>query len=124
MAIGIRATFRISAEATTTFTCAFVGGGRLHIVAAVFTPATITNSGNLPPVVTALWMNGSDLISSGTNASGTAGGTYYVRASTNLLLPIASWPRISTNTYGPGGTFSVTNQINLGTPNNFYRLEQ
>jgi hypothetical protein len=40
------------------------------------------------------------------------------------VLPIASWPRIFTNTYGVGGVFSVTNPVNLGTPNNFYRLEQ
>jgi hypothetical protein len=69
-------------------------------------------------------MNGSNLIFSGTNSSGTAGGTYYVRASTKDVLAMASWPRIFTNTYGVGGTFSVTNPVNLGTPNNFYRLEQ
>lgn len=37
----------------TTFSCAFVGGGRMHIVAAVFTPATIfTNNSNIAPVFT------------------------------------------------------------------------
>jgi hypothetical protein len=61
---------------------------------------------------------------SGTNTSGTSGGTYWVRAFTNITVSVTNWPRISTNTYGVGGAFSVTNQIDLGTPKTFYRLEQ
>jgi hypothetical protein len=77
-----------------------------------------------PPVITSTVKSGNNLIISGTNSSGTAGGTYYVRAATNVVIPMASWVRISTNTYGVGGAFSVTNQIDLGTPKNFYRMEQ
>jgi len=77
-----------------------------------------------PPVITSTVRSGSDLIISGTNATGTAGGTYYVRATNVVTAPIAGWPRISTNTYGVGGAFSVTNQIDLSTPKTFYRLEQ
>ena len=77
-----------------------------------------------PPVITSTVLSGSNLIISGTNATGTAGGTYYVRATNNVALPMASWPRISTNTYGVGGAFSVTNQILPGVPVNFYRIEQ
>jgi len=77
-----------------------------------------------PPVITSTLVIGTDLIISGTNSSGTAGGTYYVRATNNVAIPIASWPRISTNTYGVGGAFSVTNQILPGVPRNFYRIEQ
>jgi len=88
------------------------------------TRATLLLPPSGPPVITSTWVSGSNLIISGTNSSGTAGGTYYVRASTTMALPMASWPRISTNTYGAGGAFSVTNPVNWGTPNNFYRLEQ
>ena len=77
-----------------------------------------------PPVITSTVMIGTDLIISGTNSSGTAGGTYYVRATNNVAIPMASWPRISTNTYGIGGAFSVTNQILPGVPVNFYRIEE
>jgi hypothetical protein len=77
-----------------------------------------------PPVITSTVVIGGNLIISGTNSSGTAGGTYYVRATNNVAIPMASWPRISTNTYGVGGAFSVTNQILPGVPRNFYRIEQ
>ncbi len=77
-----------------------------------------------PPVITSTVLNGSNLIISGTNSSGSAGGTYYVRATNNLTIPFASWPRISTNIYGTGGAFSVTNAVNPSVPQNFYRIEQ
>ena len=77
-----------------------------------------------PPVITSTVLDGSNLIISGTNSAGTAGGTYYVRATNNVAIPMASWPRISTNTYGVGGAFSVTNQILPGVPVNFYRIEE
>ncbi len=86
----------------------------LHVVAAS------TN----PPVITSTVLNGSSLIISGTNSSGSAGGTYYVRATNDLTIPFASWPRISTNIYGTGGAFSVTNAVNPSVPQNFYRIEQ
>ena len=77
-----------------------------------------------PPVITSTIRSGSDLIISGTNSSGIAGGTYWVRAFTNITVSVTNWPRISTNTYGVGGAFSVTNPILSGVPINFYRLEQ
>jgi hypothetical protein len=77
-----------------------------------------------PPVITSTVLDGSNLIISGTNATGTAGGFYYVRATNNVGAPIADWPRISTNAYGVGGAFSVTNTVFPGVPVNFYRIEQ
>ena len=99
-------------------------GGSDDAILLINVSATNSVAPSGPPVITSTLVSGSNLIISGTNSSGTAGGTYYLRASTNVVLPIISWPRISTNTYGAGGAFSVTNQVNLGTPNNFYRLEQ
>jgi hypothetical protein len=81
-----------------------------------------TSSG--APVITSTVLIGGDLIISGTNSSGTAGGTYYVRATNNVATPMASWPRISTNTYGVGGAFSVTNAVNPAVPVRFFRIEQ
>jgi hypothetical protein len=76
------------------------------------------------PVITSTVLIGSNLIISGTNSSGTAGGSYYVRATNNVAIPMASWPRISTNTYGVGGAFSVTNAVNPAVPVRFFRIEQ
>ena len=77
-----------------------------------------------PPVITSTVLSGSNLIISGTNATATAGGTYYVRASTDVTVPIASWPRISTNIYGVGGTISASILVAPGVPQRFYRIEE
>jgi roadblock/LC7 domain-containing protein len=96
---------------------------------------TVVTTGNLvtlhvaaassgAPVITSTVVIGGNLIISGTNSSGTAGGTYYVRATNYVAIPMASWPRISTNTYGVGGAFSVTNAVNPAVPVRFFRIEQ
>ena len=84
----------------------------------------VAASSSGPPVITSTLVIGSDLIISGTNSSGTAGGTYYVRATNYVAIPMASWPRISTNTYGVGGAFSVTNAVNPAVPVRFFRIEE
>src|SRR3989441_697640 len=73
------------------------------------------------PVINSTVVSGGNLIFSGTN--GTAGGTYYVLTSTNVSGPLSSWTSLSTNTFGPGGVFSVTNAINPATPKRFYVLK-
>jgi autotransporter-associated beta strand protein len=73
------------------------------------------------PVINSFLQSGGNLIFSGTN--GSAGGTYYVLTSTNLTVPLASWTRLSTNTFGAAGTFSVTNPIVPGVPASFFILE-
>jgi len=40
-----------------------------------------------------------------------------------LTTPLASWTPVSTNTFGPGGVFSVTNAFSVGTPKQFYLLK-
>ncbi|MEY2429732.1 MAG: hypothetical protein QOJ40_2617, partial [Verrucomicrobiota bacterium] len=72
------------------------------------------------PVISSTVVSGGNLIFSGTN--GTAGNTYYVLTSTNLIAPLSTWVRLQTNTFGPGGVFSVTNAINPATPNRFFML--
>lgn len=114
-----------------TFASTPVIGGAGLTGGATATVVTTANSVTLqvsvssgPPVITSTVLNGSNLIISGTNTSGSAGGNYYVRATTNLTTSITNWPRISTNTYGVGGAFSVTNLVVPGIPENFYRIEQ
>ena len=73
------------------------------------------------PVINSTVVSGSDLIFSGTN--GTAGGTYYVLTSTDVTTPLGSWTPLLTNTFGPGGVFSVTNAFSPATPKQFYLLQ-
>ncbi len=76
------------------------------------------------PVITSTMLNGANLILNGTNGTGSAGGTFYVLSSTNVAAPLSSWLYVSTNAFGAGGAFSVTNAIVPGVPNNFYMLKQ
>jgi autotransporter-associated beta strand protein len=80
---------------------------------------TIASIISQPPLVTSTTTSGANLIFKGTN--GTAGATYYVLSSTNLTLPRLSWKREQTNTFGFGGSFSVTNAI--GTGAKFFLLQ-
>ncbi|HEX4122442.1 MAG TPA: hypothetical protein VH619_17640 [Verrucomicrobiae bacterium] len=63
---------------------------------------------------------GGNIVFSGTN--GASGGTFYVLETTNIALPLADWTVVSTNTYGPGGIFSVTNSI-TPVPGKYFILE-
>ena len=73
-----------------------------------------------PPVISSVSQSGGNLIFGGT---GPTNENYFVLTSTNLVLPLPSWTRIATNSFGATGTFSFTNAIVLGLPQNFYRLQ-
>lgn len=62
-----------------------------------------------------------NIILSGVN--GSPSGTYYVWSTTNLTVPLADWTPLSTNTFNPDGTFSVTNAIDPTQPQLFYILQ-
>jgi hypothetical protein len=49
--------------------------------------------------------------------------TYRVLATTNVMLPLAQWTAIATNQTDGSGNFSVTNGVNAGTAQTFYRLQ-
>ena len=61
-------------------------------------------------------------------ANGQSGGTYYLRGSTNLTMPLSQWLPVATNVIttngdvGNGFTFTGTNVIKVGTPQQFYIL--
>lgn len=75
-----------------------------------------------PPSFSNITLNGTTLVFSGSN--GAPSGIYYVLAATNLMAPLTSWLPIATNQFDANGAFSFTNTIGIGTPQNFYRLQQ
>jgi hypothetical protein len=59
------------------------------------------------PLITGIQLSGADVILAGTN--GTQGASCLVLSSGDIFLPLASWPAIATNQFGPGGGFIWTN---------------
>jgi autotransporter-associated beta strand protein len=99
-----------------------ISGGGVQWANNLLSSGSISVVGPLPtPVINGFSLSGTNLVFSGTN--GYTGGGYYVVASTNLLSPLSSWKPVSTNQFGSGGVFSVTNAIVPGTPVNFYTLK-
>jgi hypothetical protein len=74
------------------------------------------------PVINGVAIAAGNLIFSGTN--GTAGGLFHVLATTNLATPLTNWVALTTNSFNANGSFSVTNAITPGTPQEFYLIEQ
>jgi autotransporter-associated beta strand protein len=116
------------------FNKALTGGGTLGVTGggvtwnnnlAVDGSISVGSLTSLKPLITSTILsgvtsagNGTNLIFSGTN--GIAGAPYYVLYQTNLATPLSNWIRLSTNTFLPGGTFSVTNTISPSVPQRFY----
>jgi hypothetical protein len=74
-----------------------------------------------PPLITSTFLNGANFVFGG--VGGTAGSNYYVLASTNVGAVLTNWVRVATNTFGAGGTFSVTNAVAPAKPRQFFRLQ-
>lgn len=66
-------------------------------------------------------LSGSQLVLSGTG--GTPGGTFFTLSSTNVALPLVNWTPVATNTFGPGGEFSVTNPVTTDELGRYYLLQ-
>jgi hypothetical protein len=73
-----------------------------------------------PPVITNTVLAGTNLVFSG--EGGSAGGTYYVVASTNVADPGTYWVRRATNLFGIRGAFSVTNTVSPAKPREYFRI--
>ena len=54
---------------------------------------------------------------------GTNNGTYYVLATTNLLVPLTNWTHIATNQFDSPGGFIFTNTAQTNAPQEFYILQ-
>ena len=81
----------------------------------------LTSTVNPQPRMNATSVTGTNLVFSGTN--GFANRPYYVLASTNVALPLASWDRIATNIFDSSGDFSASAPIVPGIPNRYYALQ-
>lgn len=93
-------------------TSALDSSGVLSVIAGASGPAISNNTS----------LSDGNLIFSGTG--GTAGGSFYVLTTTNLDIPLTNWVTLSTNSFGANGSFSVTNAVTPGTPQQFYRIEE
>jgi hypothetical protein len=88
-----------------------------------------TNSGTISPGASPGPLNFTgNLVLGSTNVliGGTGGptnGTYYVLASTNVGLPLASCTRIRTNQFGGSGAFIFTNAISPAVPRRVFALQ-
>jgi hypothetical protein len=81
----------------------------------------ITSAINPQPRISGFSLSGTNLVISGTN--GFANRPYYLLASTNVSIPLASWTRLATNTFDPSGNFSASTPIVPGVPSRFYALQ-
>jgi formylglycine-generating enzyme required for sulfatase activity len=72
------------------------------------------------PTLSSISLSGANLTINGSNSR--SGLTYYVLATTNLLLPISQWMPIATNVWSTSGNFSltVTNAVNPSIPQRFF----
>ena len=98
------------------------GPGQTWNTSALNTTGTISVSGSaIAPKFGSVTLSGNNLIMSGSN--GVPSGTYYVRASANVALPLSTWPRIATNTFDVNGNFIFTNVITPSIPQRFFVTE-
>jgi PKD repeat protein len=77
-----------------------------------------------PPQITRINFSGANaLVLQGIGGPTNGGYYYWLRSSTNIILPVASWSIVATNPFNADGTFS--NQIPMmpGTPQTFYRMQ-
>ena len=90
---------------------------------------TVTNSVIVPtvsPTITGFSLVGGNVTINAAN--GQSGGTYYLLGSTNLTTPLSQWLPVATNVIVTNGsavngfTFTATNVVQAGTPQEFYIL--
>jgi autotransporter-associated beta strand protein len=55
-------------------------------------------------------------------SGGAADGTFYLLATTNVVLPLNVWTVIATNQFDASGNFNLTNAVDPAAPQSFYRL--
>ena len=79
----------------------------------------VTNA--VGPTIQRVANAGGACIISGTNNTG-PGGTYHVLTSTNLVLPLASWPVLTNGSFDSKGNFAFTNAITPATVQRYFIL--
>lgn len=98
------------------------GPGQTWNTSALATTGTISVVGSpVLPQFGNVFLSGNNLVMSGSN--GVPSGIYYVRASTEVALPLDTWTRIATNSFDASGKFNFTNAITPAIPKQFYAIE-
>jgi hypothetical protein len=97
------------------------GPGQTWDISALNVSGTIKVAGGNVPRFGTITLQGNNLVMSGSNGEPLS--TYYVRASTNVDVPLSSWPRIATNAFDASGNFSFTTVITAGSPRRFFVIE-
>jgi autotransporter-associated beta strand protein len=122
-ALAVGNTFKVFSQAVSNGAAMTVGGYGAAWNNNLAVDGTVSlASTTLPvPVITTITLNGTSLVISGTN--GYTGGGFYVLSQTNLTVPRSSWTRVSTNQFGTGGVFSVTNTVVPGTAESFFTIQ-
>jgi len=89
----------------------------------------VTNAFIIPtnkPAITGFNIAGANVSITATN--GQTGGTYYLLGTTNLTAPLGQWLPVATNVITTNGsatygfTFTGTNVVHAGNPQQFYIL--
>jgi autotransporter-associated beta strand protein len=89
---------------------------------ALNSAGTISVAGTaIPPVVSSVSAAGGNLTLSG--AGGLPGAVYYVVSTNNIAVPLANWPRISTNVFAADGKFTNSIPVSPITPQAFYGIQ-
>jgi autotransporter-associated beta strand protein len=123
----------IAGDSFKMFNAAFYAGAFAMITPATPGPGLIWDTSQLAvngtlkvavapaPFFTTMTLAGTNAVFSGTN--GPRDGIYWVRASTNIALPVNAWPVIGTNSFDSNGGFGVTNPIDPAANQLFYLLQ-
>ena len=74
-----------------------------------------------PPHFNTPVVSGSTLTLSG--SGGTPNTDYILLASTNVVLSVPSWDRVTTNQFDSGGNFSISMPITAGVPQQFFLIQ-
>ncbi len=114
-----------------THTNLLAGTNYFYVVSAVGTNGESENSAQTtatpfaaqfsPPVISSIFIAGTNLVVNGTN--GTAGQNYLVLTATNPAVPLTNWVIVSTNPFGAGGVLNFTNSLSPRAAQVFYLLK-
>jgi hypothetical protein len=73
------------------------------------------------PSIASISISGGNMVLTG--SGGSAGGTFYVRASGDIALPLATWTSIATNTFDGSGNFNLSLPYNPALPVQFFAIQ-
>jgi autotransporter-associated beta strand protein len=97
------------------------GPGQTWDTSALGTSGIIKVGTAAQPRFSSVALSGNNLIMSGSN--GPPLQTYYVLATTNVALPVASWTPIATNAFDSTGKFTFTSTVSPSVPRRFFVLQ-